>query len=270
MKLLCPLCKQPLTLHERTFGCDNHHTFDQAKQGYVNLLLKQKASGDNQEMVIARQQFLQKGHYEPLVTFLQDLLDSFPNEVIVDAGCGEGYYTNQIAGALASTVFGFDVSKVALQKAAKSKAGVQYAVASIFEMPLANESADVVLNVFAPIAAEEFARILKEDGLLVVVGPGVNHLLELKKAIYEEVVLNEEHTLESEHFTLIDHFRLHYNITLNSQEEIQHLFTMTPYYYKTKAEDAKKLESLTSLTTTVDFSIKVYVKKEENEQPTLA
>ncbi|MGL5978059.1 MAG: putative RNA methyltransferase, partial [Erysipelotrichaceae bacterium] len=242
MQLHCPKCKQPLHLKGKTYACENRHTFDQAKQGYVNLLLKQKASGDDEIMVQARHDFLHKGHYQPLATFLLDLMEAFPHDNIIDAGCGEGYYTNQIERGLLSQVMGFDVSKLALQKASRDNKQVNYAVASIFDMPVADACADIVLNVFAPIATTEFARVLHDEGYLIVVGPGVQHLQELKHVLYEEVRLNEITHIESDLFTLIDEFRLEYPIELTSQEEINNLFMMTPYYYKTSVEDGNKLK----------------------------
>lgn len=260
--LRCPNCEKPLNKEGASYVCENHHCFDVAKSGYTNLYLKHKQSGDDEAMVKARTQFLEKGYYEPLRELLSDLCDSFPNEVMVDAGAGEGYYTNEIQKRLRNQIYGFDVSKIALQKAAKANKKVHYFVASIFDMPLYDASVDLILSVFAPLAIEEFKRVLKEDGMLITVTPGPNHLIELKRAIYDDVIVNEAEQIKDEELKIIDKIDYNYQVTITSQEDLQNLFKMTPYYYKTSKEDAMKLTTYDTLTLTCDFVIQIYYKGE--------
>ncbi len=95
-QLICPLDKQPLQLNERTWCCDNGHSFDIAKQGYVNLLPVQnkrsKDPGDSKAMVQARREYLNKGYYQPLAQALADTVLAMGSQALLDAGCGEGYY----------------------------------------------------------------------------------------------------------------------------------------------------------------------------------
>lgn len=258
---VCPHCEKVLVQEGRTYKCENNHSFDIAKQGYVNLLLKQKASGDDKVMVEARKHFLELDHYAPLRDLVLDLVSNFPNETLLDAGCGEGYYTNFLQANLKNEIYGFDVSKLALQSAAKANKAVHYAVASIFNLPISANSMDLAISLFAPVATDEMLRVLKEQGILIVVMPNTNHLIELKQAIYDEAYLNERELIDHPNLQLMDEIKLNYQFEVNGNESLQNLFKMTPYYYKTSIEDSAKLANYDSMKLTADFSIQIYLKK---------
>lgn len=256
----CPTCKEELNIEHKSYKCSNNHTYDISKEGYVNLHLNHKQGGDDEGMVKARSSFLEQDFYHPLREFILDLCSAFPHDTMVDAGCGEGYYTNYLQASLNNEIYAFDLSKVALQKASKANKKVHYALSSIFDLPLVSSSTNLILSMFAPIALEENHRILKEDGLLLVVCPGSNHLKELKEVVYNEVRLNEVVLLKSENFQVIDEFKLEYVIDLKDNTTIKNLFLMTPYTYKTSKEDYKKLDSINELRITCEFSIQIYSK----------
>lgn len=173
----CPLCGGPLWEVPGGLRCPKGHRFDRAKEGYVHLLpVGQKhslAPGDDKAMVSARRAFLDKGWYAPLREALEQLAVAHTgNEpVVLDAGCGEGYYTQGVRQALTSAgkaphVAGFDISKFAVQKAAKRCPELDLAVASAYHLPVADEAVDLVLNVFSPLAIEEFRRVLKKADII--------------------------------------------------------------------------------------------------------
>ena len=164
---ICPVCKECLTENEKSFICRNNHNFDKAKQGYVNLLMsnKQGNHGDDKLMVKARQSFLEKGYYAPMREAVNNILGK--NNTVLDAGCGEGYYTSLFAEN--NTIFGIDVSKEALKVASRRCKNASFAVASIYELPFADNSFDVCINIFAPDSPSEFLRILKPKGRLIMV-----------------------------------------------------------------------------------------------------
>ncbi len=264
---ICPVCNSVLSEQESKFSCENNHCFDKSKQGYVNLLMSQQSSqkrhGDDKLMVKSRRDFLGKGYYSELCDKICLTVDRIKknDSVLFDIGCGEGYYTTQIKTECdLHTVYGIDISKNALQYAAKLDKSIKYAVASAFQLPFASDSADILLNIFAPCAYDEFERVLKNDGFLIKVVPMSEHLWELKKAIYKEPYKNKPEIKNDELFALVDSKELKYNITLETSEDIFNLFTMTPYYYKTSKEDTKKLLKLETLTTTVHFAIEIYKK----------
>lgn len=258
--LVCPKCRQPLRKEGKTYQCDACHSYDIAKKGYVNLVLgNQKVSGDSKEMVDARTLFLSQGYYQVLADKLVEILDELKPEVLVDAGCGEGYYTRQFHDT-DRQIIAFDLSKPALNTAAKMDADSIYAITSIFDMPIADESTDCVMNIFAPTPIEEVCRILKTGGTLIKVGPGAKHLHELKAVLYDEVYDNEEENIELSGLKFIHRYTVSDTIKITNNSVIKALFMMTPYYWKTSQEAASKLNEHTELKTEIDFLIDVYSK----------
>lgn len=265
--LCCPVCGQLLNREEKRYLCPAGHSFDRARQGYVNLLQSQRSSqrshGDDREMVTARRAFLEKGYYAPLRELLTEKVYFYTDEsgVIADAGCGEGWYTEGVAARLPqATVIGFDISKEALKWAAKRQGLDHLAVASCYAMPLADGSVDGLLNFFSPLAAEEYARVLKPGGHLFRAVPGEKHLWELKQAVYDTPIPNRPEPENFAGLKLVERCPIRSEITLKTQEEILALFQMTPYYYRTSPADRAKLDQLASLTTRTEFTLLIYKK----------
>ena len=171
----CPVCGAPLTRETHVYRCPNRHSYDIAREGYTYLLPPNQkhsaAPGDDRGMAAARRDFLSKGYYRPLLNTLccQILSHSGDSPVILDAGCGEGYYTAGIYQALTAAgktprIAGTDISKAILRSAARRACGVEWAVASSFHLPVADGTADILLDCFSPLALEEFRRVLKPGG----------------------------------------------------------------------------------------------------------
>lgn len=259
--LRCPVCKRKLKKIDKRYVCDKNHSFDIAKQGYTNLYLKSsKNSGDNKEMVDARTSFLNLHHYDPLVEAIIHILKEINSDTIVDAGCGEGYYTNLIQKALKNEIYAFDLSKDALKYASRQNKEVHYFLSSIFDLPLNSEKADVVLNIFAPLANEEFKRVLKKNGYLIKVDPHHKHLKEIKDFLYENVYENEVLDLDVKGFVLDSYKEVTYTMSLDNNAIVS-LFKMTPYYYKTKKEKTEQLFALDHMDCIASFMIYIYRKK---------
>ena len=264
---VCPVCKTILKSSGSAYSCEKGHSFDISKEGYVNLLMSQQSSlkrhGDDKMMVRARRDFLNKGFYAPLRDSLCEIVNTYvpDGSDIVDVGCGEGYYTNNVFANGRYNVSGIDISKEALKYAAKSVKGASFAVASAFSLPFADNAFDCIINVFAPSAYEEFSRVLKDDGVLIKVIPLEDHLWDLKCAVYKEPYKNKPEIRNEELFRLVCEKKLKYNISLNCNEDIINLFKMTPYYYKTGREEMQKLNEKNQLETVVHFCIEVYEKR---------
>ena len=272
---ICPICKTRLSLNEngRSLVCQKDlkpHCFDISSAGYVNLDRTHAGGGDSKECVKSRSAFLSLGHYAPISKEICKLICNFSQgaSVILDAGCGEGYYTSAMAKMEKSnSVVGIDISKSAIEHAAKvakreNLENLSYGVSSIFELPLENESVDVITSIFAPCPEAEFARVLKKGGVLIIAAAGESHLLGLKKAIYDNVYMNETRAdlPGSAGFELQKQSSLSYTIHLQSCEEIANLFAMTPYFYRTSISDKEKLASLNELYTEVEIEFSVYRK----------
>lgn len=261
---ICPVCKSELFLSEKTYKCSQNHCFDVSKDGYVNLLMSRQSNlkrhGDDKLMVRARRDFLERGFYDELREKLcQTVKETVPkNAAIVDAGCGEGYYTLGFLESTDCEIFGIDISKEALKYAAKRVKKGKFAVASAFSLPFRDNSVDCVVSIFAPSAYEEFSRILKSDGKLIKAVPLDEHLWELKCAVYNEPYKNKPEKRNDELFNLVSAEEIKYRINLDNKDDIANLFKMTPYYYKTGREDTEKLLSLERLETTVHFGVEIY------------
>lgn len=255
--IICPTCKEKLEKLNKTYKCKNNHSFDEAKSGYTNLLISKTNSGDNQEMVNARFIFLNKGYYEPLALKIKEISSKYNNKIIVDAGCGTGYYSNFLKTE-SNSVYGFDISKLAINKASKSYKNNNYFVASSMSLPIENNSTDILLTVFAPTFSNEFYRVLKDTGIFILVTPGKYHLYELKEKLYDNPYLNEEKNYKLDNFVPLNKENIKYKVEI-IQEDILSLLAMTPYFYKTNPSDLDNL-NVKSLSLTLDFNIEIYKK----------
>ena len=265
----CPVCARALTEREHALRCENGHSFDLARKGYVNLLRsnqsRSKRHGDDRAMVEARTAFLDAGYYAPL----RDAIAAAAVEtdrtapVVLDAGCGEGYYTAAVCKALCEAgkepvVCGVDISRDALAAAHRRQPSLQLAVASLASLPLTSERCDLILHVFAPLETAEFHRVLRPGGRLIRAVPLEDHLWELKSAVYDVPYRNKEPETNLPGFKLVQRKDIITRITLSTQAEIQALFMMTPYYYKTSRADQEKLARMESLETETAFGLLIY------------
>ncbi len=271
-KFICPVCGRELITNFKSVCCENNHNFDIAKSGYVNLLLSQqiksKRHGDDKLMVRSRQDFLNKGYYDSLLNnVLKTIIKYAKNGCrILDAGCGECWYTANIYKYLIKNqikpeVLAIDISKDALAAGAKRNREIELAVASVFSLPVKEESCDILISFFAPFCGGEFTRVLKKDGVMIRVIPLQKHLWSLKKAVYENPYENEVESYILDGFELLENQEVRESIHLSCHEDISRVFTMTPYYYKTSAEDQRKLQDLSALETEIEFGILTYRKK---------
>lgn len=268
MSLICPLCQQPLLQQDTRWRCHNHHQFDQAKEGYVNLMpVQHKGSrepGDSAEMMQARRAFLDAGHYQPLqqkvANWLQILLPG-TQPTLLDIGCGEGYYTAAVAQALhdreGAQVYGLDVAKVAIRAAAKRYRDIQFCVASSNRLPFADVSLDAVLRIYAPCNEEELKRVMKPGGYLLTVTPGPYHLQQFKALIYREVRLHNAEEKTYTGFTRIEQQSLRYPMSLPGAAA-KSLLQMTPFAWRARAEVWQTLEKAGCFTCDADFCLTLW------------
>lgn len=268
---VCPICGKALGREAGRYTCGGGHSFDMAKEGYVNLLpanrQHSKAPGDDKEMAAARTRFLEGGWYSPLRETLCRLADqyTFTAPALLDAGCGEGWYTaalSETISAMGGRTAGVDLSKPAVKKAAKRCPAGEFAVASVYRLPLADRSVELLTDCFSPLAAEEFYRVLKPGGIFLYVVPGPRHLWELKQVLYDRPYENEDKREEYPGFRYRDILPVECSFTLPSPPVIEDLFRMTPYYWKTPKEGSVRLGKLETLTVTAQFRIHVLERME--------
>lgn len=273
----CPHCGSRLLRRDGTYSCGNRHTYDIAKEGYVNLLpvnqRKSKTPGDNKEMMTARRSFLDKGYFKALSHEVNTLvLRQLENRKtssfrILDAGCGEGYYADSLhrklveQGQQEAALWGMDISKEAVRLAAKRNKKISFFVGSIYHMPLLPDSVNCSMNIFAPFREEEMLRVLRTAGLLIKVTPGARHLFGLKEALYDNPYLNEEELPRMKSLKTVQSHSLTYEISLSCREDIHNLLKMTPYYWNTNQNKTEEfLSNIETLHTLLDFVVTVYQK----------
>lgn len=268
----CPVCAASMQKQEKGIHCLNGHCFDAAKSGYVNLLPVQqkrtKQPGDNLQMVRARRDFLKAGYYAPFQQAVCEMVVSaLPQKgILLDAGCGDGYYTAAVADTLQVAgkdvqVYGVDISKYAVDLAAKHCKAASFAVGSVFHLPVSDHCCDGLISLFAPYAGSEFHRVLKPDGVMFLGIPAARHLMGLKRAIYDTPYENEVKPYELEGFSFVGKRKVEAVISLPDPTAIQNLFRMTPYYYKTGQKEQARLAALETLETEIAFELLQYNKK---------
>ncbi|MFC3031229.1 23S rRNA (guanine(745)-N(1))-methyltransferase [Pseudoalteromonas fenneropenaei] len=253
----CPLCGLALHKQEHAYFCDNRHQFDIAKEHYVNLLpvqfKKSKDPGDNLAMVQARRQFLASGHYQFMCDALAKRIATDNPSTLLDMGCGEGFYTSQLANQIRTQVHGIDISKAAIRYAAKRYQDCHFAVASAKQSPFQDHSFDAIVSIFAPLFVEECLRLLKPDGLVYQVSPGPRHLFELKSCIYQQVNLHQAPQAPAG-MHCVDEIVLEKQVVLTEQEALD-LIYMTPFAWKFQPEHLAELRAQAKIVVTLSFII---------------
>ncbi|MBQ7861200.1 MAG: methyltransferase domain-containing protein [Clostridia bacterium] len=266
IKPICPVCGKKLVKGNKSYRCENGHCFDISKEGYVNLLSGKNKSGsligDNRDMALSRKQFLSKSYFsalsDELISMIKEYTASSPT--LCDICSGEGYYGEKVKEAVECELISFDISKEMLRLCAKRKKSDFCFVASNSKIPLESESVDLAFHLFAPFQEEEFSRIIKKDGTILTAVAGENHLIELKEILYDTPYKNDEAPPKTEKLILKEKRKVSKRVTLETKEDIDALFKMTPYYYHTSDRDKAKLEGIESLEITTEFVIYRYGK----------
>lgn len=284
--LTCPVCGAPMRVSEgaQSLLCTGEaatpsgrgnriHCFDGAAGGYVPLAPRHSGGGDAKDAVRARTAFLTHGYYAKAADAVTAAVRDYTpaDGLVLDAGCGEGYYSNRIA-ASGHPVMGVDLSKFAVDTAARTARRERmaqpdvtsmtlFSVGSVFELPVKDGSFDTVTNIFAPCAPGEYARVLRPGGHLIVAGAGERHLFGLKERLYDDPYLNDPRRdlpAASDPFLPVETREVTFTITVSGQEHIAALFSMTPYYWRTGRDGQARLLETDTLVTEVAFDIRIY------------
>ncbi|MBF9617914.1 methyltransferase domain-containing protein [Streptococcus pseudopneumoniae] len=236
----CPICQENLTLVESSLKCNNRHSFDLAKFGYVNLApqIKQSANYDKENFQ-NRQQILEAGFYQAILEAISNLLSSSKTaKTILDIGCGEGFYSRKLQESHSEkTFYAFDISKDSVQIAAKSEPNwaVNWFVGDLARLPIKDASMDILLDIFSPANYGEFRRVLSKDGILIKVIPTENHLKEIRQKVQDQLT-NKDYSNQN----IKNHFQEHFTILSNQTasltktitvEQLQALLSMTPLLF---------------------------------------
>lgn len=259
---VCPVCGARLECGKTVWTCFKGHSFDIARQGYVNLLtVQQKHSlspGDTREMVVARRNFLDGGYYFPIVQKLKALIGAYAPEAqsVLDVGCGEGYYLSQVE---AEEKWGIDISKEATRYAAVRDKSSRFLTATAAHLPFENASFDCLLSMFALTMEQEFARVLKNTGIFIQVLAGENHLTALKSIIYPTLLEKPKELHPAlDGFTLLHKETLTFEFHLDRPELLHDLLYMTPHVWRISKEGAEALKNTLALSDRAEVVFNVY------------
>ena len=244
MMLTCPICTAALSAVDNGVVCPAGHRFDRARQGYLNLLPVQHKNsrdpGDNQAMVEARRDFLNAGHYAPVAKRLAELAAERAPARWLDIGCGEGYYTAQIAAALPDADgYALDISREAVKRACRRDPNITWLIASMARVPLPDDSCQFLASVFSPLDWHEAKRLLSTGGGLMRVGPTSEHLMELRERLYDEVreYVDDKHLMQVPADMRLQHSEtLRFTLSLVDAQARANLLAMTPHGWRASAE----------------------------------
>ncbi|MBR2175503.1 MAG: methyltransferase domain-containing protein [Clostridia bacterium] len=266
-KMICPVCGERLTEKNRSLICPKRHSFDRARQGYVNLLPVQNkhslAPGDAKDMLEARRAFLDRGYYQPICRDVCDMIKKYSpsvSPIVVDIGCGEGYYTAAFEKNCSAYCIGVDIAKEAARMACARSKSILWTVATASHIPVESGSADAVTAVFSLFVNDEYARILKKGGIFVEVTAGSEHLKELKKLIYEEVFEQHKHPCAGgKQFQEVSLLEKRFVFELDNTE-LKELLAMTPHSRRMKKERLERLYETERLSLTANYFVRVLQK----------
>lgn len=275
---VCPVDGLPLVKNTQSLRCEKGHEYDIAREGYYNLLLvQQKASldpGDSKEMVAARRRFLDSGHFTPVADKLFEIVSGIASGIkknvslrIVDAGCGEGYYLDKLKDLAKKDdhpatfeMAGCDISKWAIKAAAKRSSEITWAVAGNKKLPFPQNSVDVMLSMFGFPDWESFKTVQPAGGHVLLVDPGTDHLIELRRIIYPAVNVANPPSLQSAiecGYVLKQEDSFRFSIDLKDNSQIQDLLAMTPHAFKIEHNRRQNVEKLNKLTVSVDLVFRI-------------
>jgi 23S rRNA (guanine745-N1)-methyltransferase len=263
--LKCPVCDKPLEKRGKSFACEHSHSFDIAKQGYVNVLQSQtskiKIHGDSSDMLQARKTILYKGYYHSISHTLNEMIGNInSNRIIIDIGSGIGYYMDKLEQAYPESIYyGIDISKDGVKEAAKNNKNVLYTVGTNNKLPYLSNSADIIYAVFSPIKIGECIRVLKPNGHLITVSPNTNHLMELKELVYDEIIDKdyEVNEIEEPNVEKVSKVIVKDKVHITNGD-LFNLFMMTPHFWKTGLGMKEKIEQINEFYVSIDVVISLY------------
>lgn len=245
----CPLCHAQIQLNDSgTMSCSQKHSFDMAKQGYMNFMTKPVASMYSKELFEARQEVIASGLYDPLQKRIAELLSN--EQMILDTGCGEGSHLARICAQLPQAVgVGIDISKEGIIAATKFYSDKIWCVADLANSPFQSKSFTTILNILSPANYEEFKRLLQPNGKVIKVVPQEGYLQELRRQAFansEKESYSNAQTVErfKDSFAKVDVQRLTYTVPL-SAELVPKLLQMTPMGWHIENSTAVELPHIT-------------------------
>nr|WP_245671930.1 methyltransferase domain-containing protein [Caryophanon latum] len=257
-KLSCPHCAQQVTVSEEgRIACENNHSFDVAKQGYVNMLTHAVQSMYTKDLFTSRKTVLESGLYDDVQRTLASYIEN--GAVVLDTGCGEGTHLARICEKSGAFGIGIDLAKEGIIEAARHYKKEAWIVGDLAKSPFPAATFDAILNILSPANYDEFKRLLKPNGRVIKVVPAERYLTELRQQLFadsEKESYSNAQTVArfNEAFTHVEQQRVTTTMAL-TPELVPHLLNMTPMGWH---RDETKDITLSHITIDVDVLIGTY------------
>jgi len=260
----CPICKSNMGFQNgASLVCENRHCFDLSKTGYINLLQKQVKTPYSKELFESRRRVFSAGFYDKIIDKLEEIIAKHvanKEVTLLDAGCGEGFFTTQLTKDSDGKrhVFAVDIEKDAVIMAARQAPLVKCFVGDLANLPLQANAIDVILNIFSPACYEEFGRVIKGNGIVVKVVPQKNYLLELRNSAKGQLSRDEYSNVQvlalfEENMDVLEVQRVTYTLPL-LESQLADFIAMTPMMFNVDKE-SMDLEAITEITIDVDVLV---------------
>lgn len=233
---VCPLCGKQMKVSESSIICEKKHCYDISRKGYINFVQKSSAKVYNAELFEHRHFLYSSGFYDEIIETMNLLVKKHIHKhnyyTIVDAGCGEGSFLIKLCNCISGCKIGFDISKDAVLQASRSSKEILWLVADLVNIPLKADCVDVLFNIFTPANYQSFNRILREDGIMVKVIPGIEYLKELRNAVGEKIKKqndDEEQVIDylSQYMEIVEKKKVYYKVKVDF-EQMRSWARMTP------------------------------------------
>lgn len=254
----CPVCRSDMAFRdENGIVCGAGHCFDLSKRGYINFAPHQVTAKYTKEMFESRRLVFQSGFYNPLLENIEQLIDKYmpgaPNISVLDAGCGEGFFTRELLNG-ARTMFAVDIVKDAVTLAARESREAFWIVGDLSNIPIRENSVDIVLNILAPANYGEFSRVIKSGGVLIKVVPDGGYLTELRERAGVGEYSNERVLRHlGENVKILENLRLKYRMPASAQQ-VESFVKMTPMMFGVNAS-AISTDGIDGVTVDVDIIV---------------
>ncbi len=237
--LKCPKCNETVRVEENSLTCENNHSYDISKKGYINIIGHRNEDIYDKNLFSERLDISSKGFFDKLINEIICIIEknSEENRNIIDIGCGCGYHLGEINKVINSPFpCGIDISKSGIHMASSNFRDIFWLVSNLRNMPFIDNSFDIILNILTPIDFSEFKRILKESGIIIKVIPGKNYLREIREHFFkgsEKAEYDNSEVIENikKSVNIIENINLEYKVDLD-KEYLNKILNMTPLLSK--------------------------------------
>lgn len=270
----CPICQNQMqVVNLKSIICSNNHTFDFAKQGYINMLNRADKSQYDKDLFVARHDIITDSNlYDVLHERISEIMKKNMRKLnkdtlILDAGSGEGSHLQKVLEKCETdglTGIGIDISKEGIRLAASNYKAAIWVVGDLAKTPIKNDALQVILNILSPANYQEFKRILSPEGLMIKVVPGPHYLKELREVLFDDTDKRSYENAETvslfkAHFQSVNIENLKFKKQL-SQNELKNLIRMSPLTWNAELEDILELESRDTFEITIDLDVLIGIK----------